>query len=35
MGLWMAETPLDAITDQSSGVVQTQWAAMARTSHTP
>ena len=35
MGLWMAEIPFSAMMAQSSGVVHTQWAAMARVSHTP
>ena len=35
MGLWTAEIPFSAMMAQSSGVVQTQWAAMARPSHTP
>ena len=34
-GLWTQETPFRAMAAQSSSVVQTQWAAMARVSHTP
>ena len=34
-GLWMQETPFSAMRAQSSSVVQTQWAAMARVSQTP
>ena len=34
-GLWTQVIPFWAMMAQSSGVVQTQWAAMARVSHTP
>ena len=34
-GLWTQATPFSAMPAQSSSVVQTQWAAMARVSHTP
>ena len=34
-GLWAQEMPFSAMTAQSSSVVQTQWAAMARFSQTP